>query len=74
MTLYEIRTFKSRRTSLISRAHYAHDVAAIMAARDLLRKGETVEVWREETLVYRTAPRMEHDEPGQTQPGRILNR
>jgi len=45
-----------------------------MAARDLLRKGETVEVWREETLVYRTAPRMEHDEPGQTQPSRILNR
>ena len=64
MTLYEIRTFKSRRrTSLISMAHYAHDLAAILAARNLLRKGETVEVWREETLVYRTAPRSEHDEP-----------
>jgi hypothetical protein len=49
-------------------AHYAHDLAAIMAARGLLRKGETVEVWREETLVYRTAPRMEHDEPGQRRP------
>jgi hypothetical protein len=47
-------------------AHYANDLVAIMAARELLRKGETVEVWRGETLVYRTAPRTEH---GDLRPG-----
>lgn len=63
MALYEIRTFKSRgRTSLITMADYASDLEAIVMARGLLRKGESVEVWRDTTLVYRTAPRMEHAE------------
>jgi hypothetical protein len=39
-------------------AEYPDDVTAIMAARKFLRDGETVEVWRDGTLVYRTAPRM----------------
>jgi hypothetical protein len=60
VALYEIRTFKSdRRTSLITMAIYANDLVAIVAARDFLRKNETVEVWRDDTLVYRTAPRLD---------------
>lgn len=57
--LYEIRTYKGGRTSLITMAIHANDVEAIIAARDLLRKDESVEVWRDDTLVYRTVPRLE---------------
>ncbi len=54
MAFYEIRTLKGRRrTSLITMAEHPNDLAAISAARGFLRKGETVEVWRGETLVYR---------------------
>ena len=58
MALYEIRTLISRhRISLLSRAHYPDDVSAILAARVFMRKGETVEVWRGDKLIYRTVPR-----------------
>jgi hypothetical protein len=58
VALYEIRTLKTqRRTSLLSRADYPDDVSAIMAARGFVRRGETVEVWRDEKLIYRTVPR-----------------
>lgn len=57
MAFYEIRTMLTRhRTSLISFAELPGDLAAILAARKLLRMGETLEVWRGETLVYRTGP------------------
>ena len=39
-------------------AEYPNDVTAIIEAREFLRNGETIEVWREQTLVYRTLPRM----------------
>ena len=56
MTLYYIQTMISpRRTSLITMAAFTCDVAAIAAARQLLRRGEAVEVWRGEALVYRCA-------------------
>ena len=56
MNFYYIQTMITpRRTSLITMAAYACDVAAISAARQLLRQGEAVEVWRGETLVYRHA-------------------
>ena len=35
-------------------AEFPDDLTAILAARELARKGETVEVWRESTLVYRS--------------------
>jgi hypothetical protein len=56
MAFYEIRTSITRhRTSLISMAEFPDDLTAILTARDLARKGETVEVWRESTLVYRSS-------------------
>lgn len=59
VAIYEIRTLKSRRgASLVMLAEYPNDVTAIIEAREFLRSGETIEVWREGTLVYRTAPRM----------------
>ena len=55
MAFYEIRTLITRqRTSLVSLAEFADDLSAILAARDLARKDETIEVWRETTLVYRS--------------------
>lgn len=63
MAVYEIRTLKSRhRTSLIAMVDCENDLAAIVAAREFHRKDEAIEVWREGTLVYRTASRMEHGE------------
>ena len=57
MALYEIRTLKTRqRVSLISYGDFASDLAAILAARQLARRGEAFEVWRAEKLIYRTAP------------------
>jgi hypothetical protein len=64
VAVYEIRTLKSRRrTSMIAMVDCANDLEAIMRARELHRKGEAIEVWREGTLVYRTTSRMEHNEP-----------
>jgi hypothetical protein len=55
MAFYEIRTSITRhRTSLISFAEFPNDLTAILAARDLARKGETIEVWRDTVLVYRS--------------------
>ena len=55
MAFYEIRTLITRqRTSLVSLAEFADDLSAILAARDLARKDETIEVWRGATLVYRS--------------------
>ena len=55
MAFYELRTSISRhRTSLISFAEFPNDLTAILAARDLARRGETIEVWRESVLVYRS--------------------
>ena len=55
MSFYEIRTSITRhRTSLISMAEFSDDLTAILAARELARKGETIEVWRDKTLVYRS--------------------
>jgi hypothetical protein len=55
---YEIRTLTSRaRTSLIGVAEYPNDVVAIVAARKLMRTGETIEIWRDGKLIYRVAPR-----------------
>lgn len=66
MAVYEIRTLKSRHcTSLIAMVDCESDLAAIVAARELHRKDEAIEVWREGTLVYRTASRMEHSESRQ---------
>ena len=54
MFLYEIRTFKERRrSSLVMLAQCPNDLTAIMLAGDVTRKGEVVEVWRGEKLVYR---------------------
>jgi len=51
---YEIRTFKNRRqSSLVMLAQCPNDVTAILLAREVTRRGEYVEVWREERLVYR---------------------
>lgn len=62
VALYEIRTLTTRgRTSLMATAEYADDFDAILAARDFMRMGETIEVWREEALIYRIAPRAERD-------------
>lgn len=60
MALYEIRTLITRnRISLISYGEFVSDLAAILAARSLLRRSETLEVWRGETLVFRTVPNSE---------------
>jgi len=54
MAFYEIRTLITRqRTSLISFGEFPNDLTAMQAARALARRGETVEVWRGDVLVYR---------------------
>jgi hypothetical protein len=42
-------------------AEFPNDLTAIMAARDLAREGETIEVWRETTLVYRSGSAVRWD-------------
>ena len=60
MTLYEIRTRIGRgRVSLISYGDFPNDLAAILAARELMRRGEAIEIWRGDSLVYRTGPAVE---------------
>jgi len=57
MALYEIRTLITRhRTSLVSYAEFPNDLSAILAARHLMRRSETMEVWRGHTLIYRIGP------------------
>ena len=64
MALYEIRTLMTRhRVSLISHGDFPGDLAAILAARSLLRRGEVFEVWRGEHLVYRIGAPLEYKAP-----------
>ncbi|HUE66342.1 MAG TPA: hypothetical protein VMO78_18385 [Rhizomicrobium sp.] len=57
MALYEIRTLKTRhQTSLIAFGDFESDLSAILAARQLLRRRETVEVWHGDVLVFCTGP------------------
>ena len=54
MALYEIQTLMPpARVSLISYGDFPSDLAAILAARALMRRGEAIDVWRGEKLVYR---------------------
>jgi len=56
MLNYEIRTIVTRRrSSLIMFARCPNDLTAILLARDFTRRGEAVEVWRDDRLVYRLA-------------------
>jgi hypothetical protein len=60
---YEIRTFERRwRSSLIMFAQCPNDLAAIMVARDATRKGQAVEVWRGDRLIYRVGLRSDRTE------------
>ena len=71
MALYEIQTLMTRgRVSLISYGDFPSDLAAILAARALMRKGEALEVWRGETLVYRMGQAVETARP-RTRSGRV---
>lgn len=55
---YEIRTLKDRRrTSLTMISEYPNDIVAIVMAQKFVRTGEGVEVWRDNTIVYRLEPR-----------------
>jgi hypothetical protein len=57
MELYHIQTLlPPHRPSLIATGMFCSDVSAIEAARQYLRKGEGLEVWRAGTLVYRRCP------------------
>ena len=57
MALHEIRTLITRdRTSRIAFGDFENDLTAISAARQLLRRRETVEVWRGDDLIFRTGP------------------
>jgi hypothetical protein len=54
MALYHILTFKSGdHPSLVSNFDLEDDLSAVAQAKQLLRKGETLDVWRGEKLVYR---------------------
>ena len=60
MALYFIQTFKSPdRMSLVSNVVLPSHIAAIEEARQLLREGESAEVWYGEKLIYR----MMHEAP-----------
>jgi len=55
---YEIRTFERRwRSSLIMFAQCPNDLTAILVARNATRKGQAVEVWRGDRLIYRVGLR-----------------
>lgn len=63
MFSYEIRTFERKwRSSLIMFAQCPNDLAAIMVARDATRKGQAVEVWRGDRLIYRVGLRSDRTE------------
>ena len=54
MILYEIKTFGARsRPSLVMFAHCESDLEAILLARDYIRGDQSVEVWRNDRLLYR---------------------
>jgi two-component sensor histidine kinase len=56
---YEFRTLKDRRNaSLVMLAGCDNDIEAILIAQEFLRKGEGLEVWRGDDLVYRLAARI----------------
>jgi hypothetical protein len=60
MYSYEIRTFgRLSHSSLIMFAQCPDDLTAILVAREATRKGQAIEVWRGEILVYRVAPRLD---------------
>lgn len=62
MALYEIQTMLTRhRTSLVSYGDFLSDSGAIMAAHELVRPGEAVEVRRGDKLIYRAGPKMALD-------------
>jgi hypothetical protein len=64
MALYQIQTLITRhRVSLISYGDFPSDLAAILAARALLRQGEAMEIWRGQDLVYRMGPIAEWARP-----------
>lgn len=53
MYSYEIRTFEPRwHSSLIMFAQCPNDVVAILIARGMTRKGQAIEVWHGDRLVY----------------------
>jgi hypothetical protein len=55
---YEFRTLKDRlHASLVVLAGCDNDIEAILIAQEFLRKGEGLEVWRGDELVYRLAAR-----------------
>lgn len=55
---YEFRTLKDRlHASMIVLAGCENDIEAILIAQEFLRKGEGLEVWRGDELVYRLAAR-----------------
>ncbi|HET7085926.1 MAG TPA: hypothetical protein VFI23_14210 [Rhizomicrobium sp.] len=55
---YEIRTFERRwHSSLIMLVQCPNDLAAIMVARDFTPRGQAVEVWRDDRLIYHTGLR-----------------
>jgi hypothetical protein len=57
MEFYHIQTLlPPNRASLITTGMFYSDMAAIQAARQYLRRGEGLEVWRSGTLVYRCCP------------------
>jgi hypothetical protein len=45
-------------------AQCPNDLAAIMVARDATRKGQAVEVWRGDRLIYRVGLRSDRSEEG----------
>ena len=64
MAIYEVRTLITRRrVSLVSYADFPSDLAAILAARMLLRRGEALEVWRGGTLLYRIGLPLDRNVP-----------
>jgi len=64
VAVYEIRTFTDvRRSSLIMYVDCPNDLAAILVAREVMRRGQAVEVWRDDRLVYRVGSRAESADP-----------
>ena len=64
MHTYEIRTFEHRRhSSLIMFALCPNDLTAIVMARDFIRRGQEIEVWQRERLVYRVGAKPQQQKP-----------
>lgn len=57
--VYEIRICNfACHASMIMMAECEDDIAAILIARRFTRRNEGAEVWRDDSFVYRLAPRM----------------